>query len=401
MSPSAAPRLAERRGGVSLFVVAIFAAAFLIFLVQPMVGKRILPWFGGVPAVWMLCLAFYQTTLFLGYAYAHALDRFAPPRLHPWLHGLLVVGAFLSLPVLPSEIWRPEAASDPSLRILAMLTANVALPFLVLASSGPLVQLWFARRHPGRSPYPLYAVSNLGSLLALLAYPIAIEPLLGLSRLDPLWSSGFAVAALAVVGCAFLARDAGPRSAQADAGGGAQPQATPGRIALWLGLPACAVVVLMAVTSKLCLDVASVPFLWILPLATYLLSFIVCFASERAYRRGAWVALSIVALAAVNLPGYLARWLEPADMMFAHSLAYQIASYCGLLLAVCMVLHGELYRLRPAPHALTGFYLCVSGGGAAGGLFVGLLAPLLFSDYFEFEIGLALAAVLFFAALRA
>jgi hypothetical protein len=162
------------RGGPLLFAAAIFASAFLIFLVQPMVGKRILPWFGGAPAVWTLCLAFYQTTLFLGYAYAHCVIRYVPPRQLPSMR-CCSAGA-LRAAILPSEAWTPAGGTEPTRAILAMLGFHVALPFLALAATGPLVQAWFARRYPRRSPYPLYAVSNAGSLVAMLSYPFLLEP---------------------------------------------------------------------------------------------------------------------------------------------------------------------------------------------------------------------------------
>src|SRR5262245_46847496 len=163
-------RAASATAGVALFVATTFASAFLIFLVQPLVAKRILPWFGGVPSVWSLCLAFYQTTLFAGYAYAYLLIARTSARAQLALHAAVIALAVLALPVLPGDSWQPEGSGDPSARIVAMLLANVALPFFALAATGPLVAAWFARSHPDRSPYPLYAVSNLGSLLALLAY---------------------------------------------------------------------------------------------------------------------------------------------------------------------------------------------------------------------------------------
>ena len=201
------------RIGLPLFVGTSFAAAFLIFLVQPMVGKRILPWFGGVPAVWMLCLAFYQTTLFAGYAYAHILIRTATPRAQIAVHASLFAAALLALPVLPSDAWQPTDSLAPSAAILALLAFHVTLPFLVLAATAPLVQAWFARGFPARSPYPLYAVSNGGSLLALLAYPFAIEPRLALSTTGGLWSLGFALTGASVLACALLVerRDAAQR----------------------------------------------------------------------------------------------------------------------------------------------------------------------------------------------
>src|SRR5262245_56474709 len=243
---------------LALFVSATFASAFLIFLVQPLVAKRIVPWFGGVPAVWSLCLAFYQVTLFAGYAYAYLLIARASASAQLWIHAAVAAAAVFALPVLPSDVWKPEGSGDPSAQILAILLANVALPFFALAATGPLVAVWFSRRYPARSPYPLYAVSNLGSLVALLAYPFALEPRLPLSTTGRLWSAAFAATGAAVVTCAWLASRSSAAAPDSTAEAAA---ATPrGRIALWVLLSACAVVLLMGITNHLCLDVASVPF---------------------------------------------------------------------------------------------------------------------------------------------
>jgi spermidine synthase len=378
-----------------LFGGAIFASAFLIFLVQPLVGKRILPWFGGVPAVWILCLAFYQTTLFLGYAYAHALIRFVRPGLQLGIHALALGAALLTLPVLPGESWQPAGADAPGAAIVAMLAVNVALPFLVLAATGPLVQAWFARRHPERSPYFLYAVSNVGSLLALLAYPFLVEPRLTLSATGRVWSIAFAFTGAAVLGCAAVAGRRG--EAPGRPAGEATPLA-PATVALWILLSGTAVALLMGVTNRLCLDVASVPFLWILPLTAYLATLILCFGAERAYRRAPWALASGLPLLAFQVdPGGLT---VRGGLDFAHSIAGQAALYLGLLFAACMVMHGELYRLRPPHRALTAFYLCVSGGGALGGLLVGIVAPRVFDTYFELPLGVAAAGLLLLAACR-
>lgn len=391
-----------------LFIVAILASSFLLFLVQPMVGKRILPWFGGTPSVWTLCLAFYQTTLFLGYAYAHLLIRFASPVAQLGIHALVVVAAFIALPVLPGEVWQPTSMLNPNADILAMLTANVALPFIALSSTGPLVQAWFARLYPDRSPYPLYAVSNVGSFAALLAYPFFLEPRLPLSTTSNLWSYGFSLTVAAVLGCALLARVSGPRSGSSEAAASEQDLEQPGirHVVLWIGLAGCAVVLLMSVTNSVCLDIASVPFLWILPLATYLMTFIVCFASERNYRPAPYVVLTLLAFSLTLGLGFTLDLLLPFVSPVAgdsittilYSIYVQIPAYCTLLFAGCMIMHGELYRLRPPARSLTTFYLCVSGGGALGGLFVGLLAPVLFDDYHEIRVGLGLAMLLFLAA---
>jgi spermidine synthase len=384
----------------SLFIVAVFASAFLIFLVQPMVAKRILPWFGGAPAVWTVCLAFYQSALFLGYAYAHLLIRFARPSLQLGVHAVAVAAAVAVLPVLPGPAWEPQGQGEPTVRILAMLLANVALPFMLLAATGPLVQTWFARRDPLRSPYPLYAVSNLGSLLALLAYPAWLEPRLPLSEAGTLWSFLFVPTCATVLGCATLAlrssRDtAGANDRVADE---ERASPTPGTTLLWLLLSGAAVVMLMGVTNKLCLDVASVPFLWILPLATYLATFVLCFATERSYQRAPYVVLFLLALG-LTIPGdHWISWLDTKDQLIVGSVYVQIPIYCTLLFTSCMIMHGELYRLRPPARSLTRFYLCMSGGGALGGLSVGLLAPVLFGDYYEFPLGLGLVLLLLLAA---
>ncbi|MBY0401776.1 fused MFS/spermidine synthase [Myxococcota bacterium] len=401
---------ASGTAGVVLYAATIFASAFLIFLVQPMVGKRILPWFGGVPAVWTLCLAFYQTALFLGYAYAHLMIRFVKPGLQLAVHALAVAAAVASLPVLPDVPPHSLRDADPTLSVLRLLTSKVAMPFLVLASTGPLVQAWFARAHPTRSPYALYAVSNLGSFLALFAFPFVLEPRLSLTETGRLWTWAFAATGLAVLACALptlrarRAANAGIVGDVANVGDGARAAASPEvvsgadgdgpsgdeargdggiqRALTWLGLSGTAVIVLMGVTNKLCLDVASIPFLWIVPLATYLVTFILCFSSERAYRRGPYVTAAVASFG-VTLA------IKPGELI-----VYQVLAYCVLLFSACMCLHGELYRIRPAARALTRFYLFVSAGGALGGLLVGIVAPRIFDHYYELQVGLLFCALM-------
>ncbi len=380
---------------VTLFVLAILGSAFLIFLVQPMVGKRILPWFGGTPAVWMVCLAFYQTALFLGYAYAHLLIRFATPARQLTIHLLLVGGALLLLPVLPEDSWRPNGIDQPVEDILIMLVANVAVPFLVLASTGPLVQAWFSRLFPTRSPYPLYAVSNGGSLLALFAFPFFLEPSLGLSEIAHVWSLTFFVTVALILVCGFLTWR---RSADLDEiRENESTEAVNGfQVFLWLSLSATGVMLLMGITNQLCLNVSNVPFLWILPLALYLLTMILCFGSERTYRRPLFLVLGFALLIkTIGLPLWSSLFVNaPLFWTLQASLIAEIVSYGLLLFSMAMLMHGELYRLRPPAQGLTGFYLCVAGGGALGGLFVGLAAPFIFDDYHELPLGLALAWLL-------
>ena len=238
-----------------LFTAATLLSAFLLFLVQPLVAKHIIPWFGGVPAVWNVCMAFYQSALFGGYLYAHFLITRVPPSRRFWIHGALVAAAFALLPVLPAESWKPDGAADPGARIFMMLVSSVALPFIALAGTGPIVQALFAKRFPGTSPYPLFALSNFGSLLALLCFPFVLEPWISVSATSPLWSGGFAIAGGSVLACVWLAASRGGvedrldgkettelhRSEQTRAG-------VEQRIA-WLLLPACAVVLLMGVRN--------------------------------------------------------------------------------------------------------------------------------------------------------
>jgi len=275
---------------VGLFASSIFSAAFLIFAVQPMVAKQILPWFGGTPGVWLICLAFYQSALFLGYAYAYWLIARVRVTHQPLIHAAFFAAACLLLPVLPGAAWKPTGPEGASGLIFGMLLANVALPFVWLAATGPLVQAWFAGSFPGRSPYPLYSLSNFGSLVALVSYPFAVEPRLALSAQSFAWTSAFVACGLAVLGCACFAalgvrRHATERlpevashvSEHVDAGAEASaPDAEIDgtRRAFWMLFPACAVILFMGVTNQLCLDIASVPFLWILPLSLYLVSLI-------------------------------------------------------------------------------------------------------------------------------
>lgn len=375
----------SRHALYAFYAAAIFASAFLIFLVQPMVGKRILPWFGGVPAVWTLCLAFYQTTLFLGYAYAHLLIRFAAPRWQLGIHTLVLTAAAASLPVLPEVPPDRIRDIDPTLAVFRLLTSSVALPFLVLASTGPLVQAWFARARPTLSPYPLYAVSNVGSFLALFIYPFVLEPRLPLTATGELWSYAFAITGIAVLACALpTVRHPGSGHAPEALDDSREVLREPSFVdsLLWLGLSGAAVILLMGVTNKLCLDVASIPFLWILPLATYLITFILCFSSERAYHRGLFVG------------GALASFAFTLAIGSSGTIVQQVLAYGVLLFSSCMCLHGELYRSRPAARSLTRFYLFVSAGGAIGGLLVGIVAPVAFSDYYELQLGLVLSAAM-------
>lgn len=368
-----------------IYAVTTFLSAFLLFMVQPMIAKRILPWFGGSPAVWTTCLLFFQTALLGGYAYAHWTSTRLRPRDQVVAHVVLMAIALCFLPVYPGDGFKPDDPSRPIWRILLLLGQTVLAPYFVLSATSPLLQRWFALRAPGRSPYALYALSNAGSLLALLAYPALFEPLTTLTAQAYLWAGGFGLFALACAGCAkgvWNRTEAGHECAT--------PTPPPLLLtrALWLLLPCGGSVLLMAVTNQLCQDLVTMPFLWVLPLGVYLVTFILCFESDRWYRRVVFVPLAVLAVAAIMCMLF---------DKFQPGFAGQVGVYGGGLFVLCMVCHGELARLRPAPARLTEFYLMVSGGGALGGLFVAVIAPLVFRTYLELPLGLwaccALAAV--------
>ena len=376
---------------MALYALTIFLSAFLLFQVQPLIGKYILPWFGGGPAVWTTCMLFFQAALLAGYAYAHVIRTRLAPSTQALVHTVLLLAAALALPVLPSAAWKPDAGTDPTWRILVILTVSVGLPYLALAATSPLLQAWFSMAHPGVSPYRLYALSNAGSLLALASYPFVFEPLLRLKTQGYAWSGAFVAFAILCAVCAVRMRRAKPLE---DSAAGAlgevaavqRPRLT--TIVLWIALAACGSVMLLAVTNQLCMDVGVVPFLWVLPLSLYLLSFILCFESDRTYWRPLfWPLLGLTTAAIV--------WLLYLGVNVG--ILWQVIGYSTGLFACCMVCHGELSRLKPDPRYLTSFYLTSSAGGALGGLLVALVAPLVFRGYYELHVGLwtclALAAV--------
>lgn len=374
---------------MSIFGLTIFAGAFLLFQVQPLMGKFILPWFGGSPAVWTTCVLFFQLLLLGGYAYAHLSTRCLRPRGQALLHAALLVAAVVLLPITPSVAWKPDSAAAPVWRIMKLLMVCLGVPYFVLAATGPLLQSWFSRCHPAASPYRLYALSNLSSLLALLSFPLLFEPLLSRLQQASIWGWGLRAFALLSGLCAFHFWRCHPpdtalelkveESSHTGAPANALTQV------LWLAWPACAATLLLAVTNRICQDVAVIPFLWVLPLAIYLASFILCFDSPYWYWRRFYQAALLVALGAVGL-----LLFEGMGM----PLLVQVGICAVALFVCCMVCHGELYRLKPAPRWLTSYYLMLAAGGALGGIFVVVVAPLVFNAYRELEVGLWSCAVL-------
>ena len=372
------------------YALTIFLSAFLLFQVQPMVGKYILPWFGGTPSVWTTCMLMFQVLLLFGYAYAHAVAAWLRPRQQAIAHLVLLAVTLACLPITPSASWKPTGSEAPTWRILALLATTIGLPYLALSSTTPLVQSWFSRAFPNRSPYRLYALSNAGSLLALLSYPFVVEPAWSLAQQTWTWSLAY-VGFVALCGwCAsslMSARAPSVEGAALPAAAEADDERAPDEpsMVLWLVLSACGSTLLLATTNQMCQEVAVVPFLWILPLAIYLASFILCFESQRWYRRevfGLLLAASVVAAVYA---------LDQGPLL---AIEWQVAIYSAVLFVGCMVCHGELANSKPAPRYQTLFYLLVAAVGALGGIFVALVAPVIFTAYWEYQLSLAMCCAL-------
>lgn len=357
-------------------------SAFLLFLVQPLVAKAILPWFGGVPAVWATCVLVFQSLLLVGYAYAHVTRRLAS-RLRAGLHIGLLGLTLLALPIVPDPSWKPTGAEAPAWLIFRLLIFTVGAPYVLLAATAPLLQDWFHRERPDQEPYSLYAWSNVGSLTALLAYPFLVERLLAVDRQAWVWSAGYVAFAVACGGIAFRSRVRGGATQDGGAGtvgAGPEPVLAWQRPAwadraLWFLLSACGSGLLLAITNQVTLDVAVVPFLWVVPMALYLVTFVLAFAGW--YRRGVALAILTVGLAAI---AWSSR--QGADA----TLALQAASAMLMLFGGCLTCHGELARLVPHGRHLTAFYLVVAAGGAIGGALVAVVAPQVFLDLWELPI---------------
>ncbi len=393
----------QPRPGKAPFGITIFLSAFLLFWVQLLLGKYILPWFGGAAAVWTTCMLFFQVLLLGGYAYAHFLNSRLRSRVQVFLHCAVVVSSLLLLgcfavswnsPITPGSNWKPHGADHPILQIVTLLSVSVGFPYFVLSTTGPLLQAWYRRAYEGGSPYRLYALSNLGSFLSLLAFPAMFEPRLTLKTQARLWSLAyFAFALSCIYGASRGVAGSPEKSVSANVGSAECTTGVPpgkGSYLLWVSLSACASILFLATTNQICQDIGIVPLLWIVPLGIYLLSFVICFEHERWYSR---------------------RWFHPAFglAMWAAcfvlydgalgSIFIQIGIYTFVLFIFCMVCNGELARSKPQPCFLTSFYLTVAAGGAIGGIFVALVAPLIFKGFWEYQMGLWMGALLLLAIL--
>ncbi len=392
MSASSAPlaeipsRLPAWQQGV--FLGSTFLGSFLLFQVQPLIGKLILPWFGGTAAVWTICLLFFQAALFAGYAYAHLSSRWLTVPRQVMVHALLLVATLMVLPIVPDAAQKPQASVEPAMDVLRILATTVGLPFFLLSTTAPLVQRWWTLVESA-SPYRLYALSNVGSLLALLTYSFVVERVMGTTLQAYVWSFLYLGLFLLLATCMGLVwRNNGSASAEempeqrAIASG-------PSRIDVkapswldrtaWLGLAALGTTVLMSVSNFLCQDVSSVPFLWVAPLTLYLLTFILCFGQSSWYSRKWFLPLMLL-----GTSGVATAYMISTSIRLVPLLAITLFG----LFVVCMVCHGELERRKPDPQHLTEFYLFLSAGGMVGGLFVGIVAPLTFNEYYELPLAM-------------
>ena len=378
------------------YAVTIFLSAFLLFQVQPMIGKMILPWFGGAASVWTACMLFFQSLLLLGYLYTHWVIRYLSTPRQSFLHIALLLLCLFFLPISPSEALKPQGSENPTWLILYLLGVTIGLPYMVLSTTGPLVQAWFAKERSDMVPYRLFALSNLGSMLALLAYPLVIESVLPTRMQSWMWSAFFVVFVLC---CVYLSRrslalgDASPSTPGMAKDIAQVPAPTPGlgQQLIWVALAACPSILMVADTSFMTENIAPIPLMWVLPLALYLLSFIICFEMPSWYKRVVWLPLFVLSLA---LLAYLPN-LRIGEWPVSLSVGLNLLSF----FVVCMACHGELALQKPNPRHLTIYYLMLSVGGFLGGFFVGVIAPYFFNSNYEFAVGLVLSAVVVLMAL--
>jgi hypothetical protein len=377
-----------------IFVAAVFISSFLLFAVQPMVAKFLLPSFGGTAAVWATCLVVFQTLLLAGYSYAHLLRTTLSPKAQRWVHlGVLVV-ALAFLPPAPAV--GSDAAATPVWSLLRGLLTSIGVPFFALSATAPLLMEWFRQSFPQRSADRLYAFSNAGSLLALLAYPVLLEPTLTRTMQARVWAGGMVLFLVVCAATAWLSlrrvsvegvkrilepalgsknKNVPSKGEESNNRKGTVPAMAFGLPRwLWVALPACGSGFLLALTNQISQDVAPMPLLWVAPMSIYLLTFILCFEGPRSYRRGFFIPAAFASFL------FLA-WL--LDQGYLQGFTVQVGGYLAVMFFGCMVCHGELYRLRPPPEQLTAYYLAISLGGALGGVFVALLAPALFKTLME------------------
>ena len=372
-----------------VFTITTFLSALLLFAIQPMFAKLALPVLGGSPSVWSVSVFFFQTALLAGYIYAHLLINKVPPQYTGLVHLAVCFLSFICLPIALAKWWGEPPQGEPYLWQLGLFAVSIGLPFMAVSANAPLLQAWFARTgHPdARDPYFLYAASNLGSLIALLGYPFMLEPLFGVSELARLWAYVFVALVVLLAACFFLMRGAhagGVPDAPAFAPGAdttAPPPTLTQRLG-WVGLSFVPAAMVTAYTVHLTTDVASAPLLWVVPLAIYLLTFVLVFRDNPLISREALLFLHLIALVIALITLSQTRH----DNWFVTS-----STGLAVFFTSAMLAHRTLYEARPAPRYLTEFYLWMSLGGALGGMFVALVAPKIFSQIFEYPLLIALS----------
>src|SRR6266567_5397129 len=372
---------------LAAFFAAILMSAALLFAVQPMFTKMVLPRLGGAAAVWSVAMVFFQATLLAGYAYAHLLTRFAPGRASVLIHLAVLLIACSALPLHLASGWGQPPSRGEAFWLLGLFAASIGLPFFALAANGPLIQAWFVRTdHPSaRDPYFLFAASNVGSFLALMSYPMVVEPFLRLGEQTWLWTVGFYVLILLIAACGVLllrSADLSPAAATAHSDKTAPPTWRD-RLA-FVGLAAVPSGLLLAVTLHISTDAAAVPLFWVVPLAIYLLTFVITFQSQPVVPH--WLVIKafpfvIVALAVLMI-------ISPFSTIVGIAPVHLSAFF-----VIALLCHGELARRRPAPQFLTAFYMWISAGGMIGGIAVGLIAPQVFNWVAEYPLLIALSVL--------
>jgi hypothetical protein len=379
-----------------VFAGTIFSSAFLLFLVQPIISKNILPWFGGSAGVWAVCMVFFQLVLLFGYTYSDWTTKNLKPRTQVALHTILLAASLLTLPVVANASWKPRGDEDPTFWILLLLVSTVGLPYFLLSTTGPLIQSWVSRTVIGAQVYRLFSLSNLASLIALICYPFLIEPYAPLAVQGNAWASVYVLFVFLCIasGVYFYRRISAPAMIPIEDlhTPGIQEKPNVAHCLVWLGLSAVASWALVAITNHITQNVAAIPFLWLLPLTIYLLSFVLCFESDRWYRRDRFLLPTGLLLA------LCAYGLQDSDV--GQTVKVAIPLYGAGLFVLCMFLHGELAAMKPSPAYLTRFYLMVSLGGALGGIMVGLVAPRLLPAYYELGIGFIIITMLAMYLLR-
>jgi SAM-dependent methyltransferase len=369
-----------------LFVAAIFASATLLFVVQPMFAKMVLPQLGGAASVWSTAIVFFESVLLVGYVYAHVLVRFAHNRAGVLVHVAVMIGACAVLPLQVPSSWGSPPASGETLWLLTLFMASVGLPFFALSANGSLLQAWFARTdHPAaKDPYFLYVASNAGSFLALVSYPVVVEPFVGLHDQSWIWTIGYYGVIASVGACAMLSRQFANRADAAAAFGSSRKVSAPTwrDVAMWIGLAAVPSGLLLAVTAHISTDVAAVPLFWVVPLALYLLAFIIAFQTRPLIP--ASFVIKVFPVCVLLLIIFVV--INPLEWIVSVLTVHLVAFFFAALLC-----HGELARRRPPAVYLTNFYMWIATGGAIGGIATGLVAPHVFSWVTEYPLLIVLA----------